>query len=126
MDNGDAAIVRLNAIKALGVSLSIDDFGTGYSSLNSLYRFPVDKLKIDRSFIQNMAAAPQNLALIHATIGLGHTLGRQVVAEGVSEESDARVLRDCGCDELQGFHFSRPLPALEVEGWMRDRCARAA
>jgi EAL domain-containing protein (putative c-di-GMP-specific phosphodiesterase class I) len=118
MDNVTATILVLNRIKALGFSLSIDDFGTGYSSLNYLYRFPIDKLKIDRSFVQNIHAAPENLAVTKAIIGLGHTLGLEVVAEGVEHAADVKVLQDAGCDELQGFHFARPMAAEKFGLWL--------
>ena len=118
MDKVDDTIAVLRDIKALGCSISIDDFGSGYSSLSYLYRFPIDKLKIDRSFIQNMHSAPPNLAVTNAIIGLGHTLGLQVVAEGVEREADVELLRAAGCDELQGFYYSRALPAAEAQAWM--------
>ncbi|GAA4011386.1 EAL domain-containing protein [Actimicrobium antarcticum] len=118
MDNVDDILLVLNSLKALGFSLSIDDFGTGYSSLNYLYRFPIDKLKIDRSFIQNIHTSADNLAVTRAIIGLGHTLGLEVVAEGVELASDVQVLQDAGCDELQGYHFSRPLPAAQFAEWL--------
>ncbi len=118
MDNVAATILVLNQIKSLGFSLSIDDFGTGYSSLNYLHRFPIDKLKIDRSFIQNMHLAPENLAVTKAIIGLGHTLGLEVVAEGVEQAQDVQVLQDAGCDELQGFYFARPMPADVFAAWL--------
>ena len=83
-----------------------------------IFRFPIDKLKIDRAFIQNMHSAPQNLAVTKAIIGLGHTLGLQVVTEGVEHEADVDLLRAAGCDELQGFYYSRALPAAEAQAWM--------
>lgn len=119
MDNVADTIAVLRDIKALGCAISIDDFGAGYSSLNYLYRFPIDRLKIDRSFIQSMHSAPKNLAVIDAIIGLGHTLGLKVVAEGVEQMADAEQLRAAGCDELQGFHYSRPLPAEQAQQWIR-------
>ena len=118
MDKVDDTIAVLRDIKALGCTISIDDFGSGYSSLSYLYRFPIDKLKIDRAFIQNMHSAPQNLAVTNAIIGLGHTLGLQVVAEGVERAADLELLRAAGCDELQGFYYSRALPAAEAQAWM--------
>ncbi len=118
MDKVDDTIAVLRDIKALGCTISIDDFGSGYSSLSYLYRFPIDKLKIDRAFIQNMHSAPQNLAVTNAIIGLGHTLGLQVVAEGVERLEDVDLLRAAGCDELQGFYYSRALPAAEAQAWM--------
>ncbi|CAN5501134.1 hypothetical protein BH11PSE11_BH11PSE11_13680 [soil metagenome] len=120
MENVDSTISILQEIKSLGFSLSIDDFGTGYSSLNYLYRFPIDKLKIDMSFIQNIDSAPHNLAVTKAIIGLGHTLGLGVVAEGVESERDVRTLQLAGCDELQGFYFGRPMPAAAFEVWLDD------
>jgi diguanylate cyclase (GGDEF)-like protein/PAS domain S-box-containing protein len=117
MENVDATIAMLDQIKALGCSLSIDDFGTGYSSLNYLYRFPIDKLKIDRSFIQNIHVGADNLAVIKAIIGLGHTLGLKVVAEGVEKVSDVLLLKAAGCDELQGFYFAKPMAAADFTTW---------
>jgi diguanylate cyclase (GGDEF)-like protein/PAS domain S-box-containing protein len=118
MDKVDDTIAVLRNLTALGCAVSIDDFGSGYSSLSYLYRFPIDKLKIDRAFIQNMHSAPQNLAVTKAIIGLGHTLGLQVVAEGVEREADVELLRAAGCDELQGFYYSRALPAAQAQAWM--------
>ena len=126
MDNVAATIAVLQDIKALGCAISIDDFGSGYSSLNYLYRFPIDRLKIDRSFIQSMHSAPQNLAVINAIIGLGHTLGLKVVAEGVEHAADAEQLRAAGCDELQGFHYSRALPPQQAQAWIRQHGAQLA
>ena len=124
MDNVADTIAILNDIKALGFSLSIDDFGTGYSSLNYLYRFPIDKLKIDMSFIQNIHVAPQNLAVTKAIIGLGHTLGLAVVAEGVEHASDVAILQSMSCDEFQGYYFARPMPATMFETWLHEHQAR--
>ncbi|MET0962855.1 MAG: EAL domain-containing protein [Noviherbaspirillum sp.] len=126
MDKVDDTIAVLRDIKALGCAISIDDFGSGYSSLSYLYRFPIDKLKIDRSFIQNMRSAPQNLAVTNAIIGLGHTLGLQVVAEGVEHEADMALLRAAGCDELQGFYYSRALPAADAQAWIIAHARMAA
>jgi diguanylate cyclase (GGDEF)-like protein/PAS domain S-box-containing protein len=121
MANVEAYQDKLNAIRALGVLLSIDDFGTGYSSLNYLNRFPLDKLKIDRSFIHDMLDDPGALAITKAIIGLGHTLGLKVVAEGVETEQELKTLRAAGCDELQGYYFARPLTAEELVGWQGRR-----
>ena len=118
MDNVDDTIATLQQIKALGFGLSIDDFGTGYSSLNYLCRFPLDKLKIDMSFVQNIHESPQNLAVTKAIIGLGHTLGLTVTAEGVESAADADVLRHAGCDELQGYYFARPMPQAQLLAWL--------
>ena len=110
MEDMDSTINILHGIKALGASLSVDDFGTGYSSLNYLYRFPIDKLKIDRSFVSDMLDDPKDLAITQAIIGLRHTLGLKVVAEGVEDVEQGIALAAAGCDELQGFYFSKPVP----------------
>jgi len=117
MEDVSSTIDLLLAIKALGISLSVDDFGTGYSSLNYLHRFPIDKLKIDQSFIRDMLDDPNDLAITKAIIGLGHTLGLRVVAEGVEHAEEMRVLYAAGCDELQGYLFARPMPAEAFERW---------
>ncbi|MCC7599623.1 EAL domain-containing protein [Janthinobacterium sp. FW305-129] len=126
MDNVDDTIATLHAIKALGFALSIDDFGTGYSSLNYLCRFPLDKLKIDMSFVQDIHGSPQNLAVTKTIIGLGHTLGLTVTAEGVESAADADVLRHAGCDELQGYFFARPMPQAHFMAWLAQSAAPCA
>ncbi|WP_226939133.1 EAL domain-containing protein [Janthinobacterium sp. FT14W] len=123
MDNVDDTIATLHAIKALGFALSIDDFGTGYSSLNYLCRFPLDKLKIDMSFVQDIHGSPQNLAVTKTIVGLGHTLGLSVTAEGVESAADADVLRHAGCDELQGYYFARPMPQAQFIAWLAQSAA---
>ncbi len=117
MDNAHAAEQQLAALKALGVQLSIDDFGTGYSSLAYLKRFDIDRLKVDKSFVRDMLANPADMAITRAIIALGHTLGLRIVAEGVEDLATAQVLSALDCEELQGYHFSRPLPVLELEAW---------
>jgi EAL domain-containing protein (putative c-di-GMP-specific phosphodiesterase class I) len=117
MDNAQAAQQQIAALKALGLQLSIDDFGTGYSSLAYLKRFDIDKLKVDRSFVDDMLGDPADMAITRAVIALGHTLGLKVVAEGVENLATAQVLGALDCDELQGYHFSRPLSAAEFEKW---------
>ena len=104
-------IASLQAIRALGVSIAIDDFGTGFSSLSYLSRLPVDTLKIDRSFVTDMTAGEQGLALVATIIGLAHSLKLKVVAEGVETEEQSRLLRSLDCDEMQGFLFSKPVPS---------------
>ncbi|RZS58134.1 EAL domain-containing protein [Sphaerotilus mobilis] len=118
MDRVDTHLRTLHAIRALGVRLAIDDFGTGYSSLNYLNRFPIDLLKIDRSFVRDMLDDPRDLAIVKAIIGLGHTLDLRVVAEGVEGELEAQALRAAGCDELQGYHYARPMPAEALADWL--------
>lgn len=123
MDRAEQTLARLHAIRRLGVALAIDDFGTGYSSLNYLNRFPIDRLKIDRSFVRDMFEDPTDLAITRAIIGLGHTLGLRVVAEGVETEREAQTLRSAGCDELQGFLFTAALPAATLVDWIAARSA---
>ena len=110
-----ATLERLHALKALGVKLSIDDFGTGYSSLAYLERFPVDSLKMDRSFIASLDAGDSKSPLAEAVIGLGRILQLKVVAEGIETKSQWERLRDLGCTLGQGYYISYPLPPLEFE-----------
>ena len=101
----------LTDLKALGVQLSIDDFGTGYSSLSYLKRFPVDKLKIDKSFILDLPADSDDVAIVKAIIGVGHSMGIKVMAEGVETKDQLDFLRAQECDLVQGYYYSRPVPA---------------
>ncbi|WP_194712886.1 putative bifunctional diguanylate cyclase/phosphodiesterase [Noviherbaspirillum soli] len=116
MENADESIALLKRFKAMGLKLSMDDFGTGYSSLSYLRRFPLDELKIDRSFLAELDDdGTEGKALITAIIVLGHSLGLSIVAEGVETETQLALLRELGCDECQGFLFSRPVAAEEFE-----------
>ncbi len=119
----DAVARKLEILAGLGISLAIDDFGTGYSSLAYLKRFPVHQLKIDRSFINDITEDHDDAAITDAVIRLGHSLGLQVVAEGVETMEQAQILRQKGCDVLQGYFFSKPVPAHEFEQWVRDHMA---
>jgi diguanylate cyclase (GGDEF)-like protein/PAS domain S-box-containing protein len=110
MEDVKHSIASLQAIRAMGVSIAIDDFGTGFSSLSYLAKLPVDTLKIDRSFVIDMTAAPEGLALVSTIISLAHSLKLKVVAEGVETEEQSRLLRLLNCDEMQGFLFSKPVP----------------
>ena len=111
MQNVDDTIEVLRRLRGMGVRISIDDFGTGYSSLNYLKRFPVDKLKIDRSFVVDIGLHPGNAAVVEAIVNLGHSLGTRVNVEGVETSDQLRFMYDHACDDCQGFLFSRPLPA---------------
>ncbi len=111
MENVKHSITSLQAIHAMGISIAIDDFGTGFSSLSYLSKFPADTLKIDISFVNDMTVSPQGLALVSTIIGLAHALKLKVVAEGVETEEQQRLLHLLGCDEMQGFLFSKPVPA---------------
>jgi diguanylate cyclase len=121
MSDPRRAIEVLTQLRAQGVQVAIDDFGTGYSSLALLKSLPVDTLKIDRSFVRDVATDDSDLAIVRATISLAHSLGLLVVAEGIEDAAACRVLTQLGCDEAQGYYFSRPLPTPELEVWLADR-----
>ena len=109
----------LARLDALGVRLAVDDFGTGYSSLAYLARLPVDELKIDRSFVQRLTTDASDATIVASTIGLGHSLGLTVVVEGVEDAETWALLGQLSCDTAQGYYLSRPLPAAELERWLR-------
>ena len=115
MDDVQHSTANLHALREMGITIAIDDFGTGFSSLSYLAKLPVDTLKIDRSFILNMALGPQGVALVSTIVNLGHSLGLKVVAEGVETADHSRLLALLGCDEIQGYLLSKPLPADEFE-----------
>jgi diguanylate cyclase (GGDEF)-like protein/PAS domain S-box-containing protein len=120
MQDAEAAIVVLHKIKALGVQFSIDDFGTGYSSLSYLKRFPIDRIKIDQSFVRNITTDPEDAAVSQAIISLSHSLNMKTVAEGVETIEQQEFLRSRQCDEIQGFYFSRAVPAHEMELLLKE------
>jgi diguanylate cyclase (GGDEF)-like protein len=115
------ALRMLEAISALGVSLSIDDFGTGYSSLSHLARMPVDEMKIDRSFVQGLESDPEFAPVVRSAIDMGHGLGLKVVAEGIETEQAALRLREFGCDVGQGYLYAKPMPLAVFESWLTGR-----
>ncbi len=120
MQNVEETIATLGRLKAMGIKLSIDDFGTGYSSLNYLKRFPVHTLKIDQSFVRDITTDPSDAAIAKTIISMAHELGLKVIAEGVETEEQKSFLCLRRCDEMQGYFFSRPVPAAEFESVLRD------
>jgi len=120
MASTDEAVRTLSHLKSLGLRLSVDDFGTGYSSLAYLRRFPLDTLKIDRSFVSEVTTNADGANITRAVIGMSHNLGLNVVAEGVETEAQLAFLYAAGCGEMQGYYFSRPLPAEESLRWLRE------
>ncbi|HLD69124.1 MAG TPA: EAL domain-containing protein, partial [Pseudomonas sp.] len=112
MTNAEDALIKMRALSDLGICFSIDDFGTGYSSLGYLKRFPFSQLKIDRSFINDVITEPDSASLTRSMISIGHNLGIKVIAEGVENAEQLGFLRAAGCDELQGYYYSPPLPAM--------------
>ncbi len=111
----------LQRLHATGVQISVDDFGTGYSSLTYLKRLPVQEIKIDKSFVIDMATNRDGATIVRSTIDLGHNLGLKVVAEGVEDEAAEALLREYGCDFIQGFHIARPAAAGLLGPWLRAR-----
>ncbi len=123
MEDPAAAGLVLERLRELGARLSMDDFGTGHSSLSSLRRFPFDTLKIDRSFVQQLGdqdreTSRQQTAILHAVITLAHTLGLEVIAEGVEKEAQAEILRELDCDQAQGYLYAAPMPAQAAESFL--------
>ena len=121
MGDRERAREILTQLRGLGIRVAVDDFGTGYSSLAYLRELPIDELKLDRSFVSPMADDPKAAAIVTSTIGLAHSLGMTLVAEGVEDEATAGHLAQSGCDESQGFFFSRPVTAPVLEEWLDAR-----
>ena len=113
-------LARLGKISSAGVTLSVDDFGTGYSSLNYLKKLPIDKLKIDRSFVKDIGIDTNGEAIVKAILALAHSLNLEVVAEGVEEQHHVDFLREYGCEQLQGYFFSKPLCVEEISELLRQ------
>jgi len=124
MEDQEQAIELLGRLKELGVRISIDDFGTGYSSLSYLKHFPVDQLKIDQSFVRDIAHKPGDAAITKAIVTMGHGLGLGVIAEGVEDEEQLAILRGQDCDEIQGYLFSRPLSADQMTAYLLSHARR--
>jgi diguanylate cyclase (GGDEF)-like protein/PAS domain S-box-containing protein len=121
MRDTETASKTLSELSDLGVSLSIDDFGTGYSSFSCLKNFPVNKLKIDRSFISDLEGKSDNIQIVKAIIQLGHILGMEVVVEGVETKGQMQILKNNGCDFVQGFYCAKPMPAEEVPAYLAEK-----
>ena len=114
LDDIEESTRKLQALRRAGVEVSVDDFGTGYCSLSYLARLPVDTLKIDRSFVVRMRDAGYPRNIVAMIVSLAHTLGLAVVAEGVEDDEQVRLLRELGCDQIQGFYVSHPVPADQI------------
>ena len=129
MDNPDRVRRILLQLKEMGVHLAVDDFGTGYSSLSYLKGFPFSRVKIDRTFVHDVDTDPDDAVITQTIIAMAHTLGMEVLAEGAETEAHIRLLREYGCDEVQGYHYGRPLPEDEFTELLRrqpDYCASSA
>jgi EAL domain-containing protein (putative c-di-GMP-specific phosphodiesterase class I) len=120
MQEAEATIATLQALKAIGIRVAIDDFGTGYSSLSYLKRLPVDTLKIDRSFVNGLGDNAQDTAIVDSVLALARTLELSVTGEGVETQAQARHLQRLGCDRGQGFLYARPLPPADMERLLEE------
>ena len=120
IEDSSVPAASLRELKALGVKILLDDFGTGYSSLSHLQRFPIDTLKIDRSFVMHLGAGEDDSAIVRAIAAMASALGLEVVAEGVETAEQAAEAHALGCSWAQGYHFARPAPPAEIESLIRS------
>jgi EAL domain-containing protein (putative c-di-GMP-specific phosphodiesterase class I) len=120
MANPQEATRTLEFLKSLGLALSIDDFGTGYSSLSYLKRFPLDALKVDRSFVRDITTDANDAAITLAVISMAHSLGLKVIAEGVETSEQLAFLAEHRCDQVQGYYFARPLPGADCSRFLAE------
>ena len=111
----------LGRLRAMNVRVALDDFGTGYSSLSFLKDWPVDELKVDRTFVRSMVDNARDRSIVRAIVELAHTLGLEVVAEGVEDEPTARLLAAFACDRAQGYYMAKPMAAMQFEAWLKQR-----
>ncbi len=121
MERMDEVKEKLESVNAQGVQLSIDDFGTGYSSLSYLKKLPVQTLKIDRSFIDEIVDDPDDRSITSSIISLAHNMGMEVVAEGTETAEQVEVLKTLGCENAQGYYYARPMPYDEFVAWVKAR-----
>ena len=119
MEQPGGVVDKLAAIRALGVSLYIDDFGTGHSSLARLKQLPISVLKVDAAFVHDMVEDASDRAIVRATVALAHEMDMRVIAEGVETVEQLKLLREIGCDGVQGYLLARPMPAADVESLLR-------
>jgi EAL domain-containing protein (putative c-di-GMP-specific phosphodiesterase class I) len=124
MSNAEKSVSMLERLSELGVVVAIDDFGTGYSSMSYLQRFPIDKLKIDRSFIRDLNSNPDDASIVRAIISLAHGLRLKVVAEGVESAAQLELLKRMGCDQYQGFLRGAAVPASDMQALLADNQAQ--
>jgi EAL domain-containing protein (putative c-di-GMP-specific phosphodiesterase class I) len=120
MSDPEESVNILKQLSKMGVLVSVDDFGTGYSSMSYLQRFPIDKLKIDRTFINEVTSSNDDASIVSAIVSLGHTLKLKVIAEGVETPEQLEFLQMLGCDQYQGYHYSAAMPASELAELFRD------
>ena len=117
VDEKKTAIV-IDQIVLLGCKLALDDFGTGYSSMARLRNMPIDLVKIDQSFVRNIAHSPEDLEIVQSVIKLAHSLGKQIVAEGVEDKACLDILKELKCEKIQGYYYGKPMPASEFTQWL--------